>query len=101
MKEPRGGWLVRLLHRACPWESNALPPHVADAPTFRLQVHLKDKSILLSDSNVAILLETSRVLEETSQANASRGISGVQSELERGHTCDTTGEQYSHRDRSD
>src|SRR5260370_10859408 len=101
MKEPRGSRLIRRFHRGCSWKSNALPPHVSDPSIVRLQVHLKDDSLLTSYSNFAVLSLSFWVLQDAIQANTSFGISRAQTELERDHTCDTTGEQHYRRNGSD
>ena len=93
IKEPYGGLLIRLLHRTCPRESNALPSHISNPYTVRLQVYLKDDSLLSSDNDFTVSFPTFWVLEETFQANTRLGISGTQAEYERDHTCDMTDEQ--------
>ena len=98
IEEPCRGLLVWLLHRTCPRESNALPSH---PPTVRLQVHLKDDSLLSSDDNLAVLWTALWVLEETFQANTSFRISRALAEYERDHTCDMTDGQHHRRNDSD
>ena len=79
VKEPCWGLLVLLLHRTCPWESNALPSLISDPFTHRLQVHLKDDPLLSSDNYFAVLMATFWVLEETFQPNTGLSISETQS----------------------
>jgi len=65
IKELRRGLLVRLIHGTCPWESNALPPHISEPSTDRLQAHIKYDSILSSDNNFAVFLVSFWALEDT------------------------------------
>ena len=71
IKEPCGGLLDWLLHGACPRKSDALPSHPL---TVRLQLHLKDDSLLSSDDNFAVLLMALWILEVTFQANTTLGL---------------------------
>ena len=75
-----GGLCVRLLHRTCPREGNAFPPHISDPSTLRLQLYFEDDSLFPPNNDFAMLLEPFWVLEETFQANTGLGISGVETE---------------------
>ena len=59
-------------------------------------MHLEDDSLPRSYKNGAVLSTTIWVFEEAFQADT-RGVSGVQLELERDHTGDTVDEQNDRR----